>query len=182
MMSFLTGGGFGWTGTCGSIIAAGAVINMVTPKDDAKKIIEEMFAWYEQTPFPSDIANQKAHKKQFLVEKYKTSDILVQTVANSPLCHVSVTRWCKASGFTSGSPERGERCARLTSDVVAFTAEKLNAYHAKTYKTQYAMSAVAKECNSCHSDKQESFEAGGWTRGKMQCDICHDVEPDHFAK
>ncbi len=180
-MSFLTGGGFGWTGTCGSIIASSAVVNMVTPMDDAKKIIGEIYAWYEQTPFPSDMANQLAHNRQFQVKKYKSSDILVQTVANSPLCHISVTRWCKASGYASKSPQRSERCARLTSDVVAFTATKLNSYFAQTYKSEYAMSASAQECTQCH-ESGKPFETGGWTRGKMQCDTCHDVEPDHFVK
>ena len=180
-MSFLTGGGFGWTGTCGSIIACSAVVNMVTPMDDAKKIICEMFAWYEQTPFPSDIANQKAHNKQFPVDKYKSSDILVQTVAESPLCHVSVTRWCKAAGYASKSPERSERCARLTSDIVAYTATKLNSYFANAYKTEYSMSASAQGCTSCH-ESGKPFETGGWTRGKMQCNTCHDQEQDHAMK
>ena len=42
---------------------------------------------------------------------------IVQTVSNSPLCHVSVGKWMKKSGYALGSPERKDRCARVTASV-----------------------------------------------------------------
>lgn len=157
---------------CGSLIASATMMNMVCDKKTAFKLVDQLFAWYEQTPFPSDISNRLAHERKFLVTKYKSTKILPQTVAHSQLCHVSVTRWCKASGYATDSHERSERCARVTADVAAFTAQLLNKHADGLSEAEYAMSANAAGCRSCHA-KGKTFEEGGWTRGKMDCAECH---------
>jgi hypothetical protein len=63
---------------------------MVAPQKIADKIVAEIFKWYEKTPFPSDIANQMAHNRQFPVEKYKSTLPFPQVITKSPLCHISV--------------------------------------------------------------------------------------------
>jgi len=152
---------------------------MVCDQKTTGKLTNEIMAYYEQTLFPSDISNQMANQKLFSVEKYYTTDILVQSIPKSPLCHVSVTGWCKKSGYESKSDPRNERCARLTADVAVFTVEQLNKVADGQFKSAYAMSAAATECRACHSQGKK-FEQGGWARGKMDCSLCHDVAPDHF--
>jgi len=171
-MLWATGGGHGWCVMCGSLIGGATLINMVCDKKTAFKLVDQLFSWYEATPFPSDISNNLAHEKKFLVDKYKSTKILKQTVSKSQLCHISVTRWCKASGYATASHERSERCARVTADVAAFTAQLLNKHADGLVESAYAMSATATECRSCHA-KGKTFEEGGWTRGKMDCDECH---------
>lgn len=182
MTEWAKGGGEGYTATCSAIVGASCAVNMVAPQKIADKIVSDLFEWYEQTAFPSDIANQMAHNRQFAVDKYKSTRILPQVITTSPLCHISVTRWCKTAGYASGSKERSERCSRLASDVAAFTASRLNDYFAThAFKREYAMAAETQECRSCHA-KGKAFESGGWTRGKMACDTCHHMKPDHMMR
>lgn len=171
-MLWATGGGHGWCVMCGSLIAGATIINTVCDKKTAFKLVDQLFSWYEQTPLPTDISNKYAHERRFLVDKYKSTKIFKQTVAKSQLCHVSVTRWCKASGYATGSHERSERCARVAADVAAFTAQLLNKHADGLVESAYAMSANAQGCRSCHA-KGKPFDEGGWTRGKMDCGECH---------
>ena len=88
--------------------------------------------------------------------------------AGGNLCHTSVTNWCNASGYASGSPERSERCARLAGDVVARAVEMLNGSVVLT-------GAVPRDktvCGQCHY-KGTDFGGGQFTRGKMDCNTCH---------
>lgn len=179
MLQWNRGGGRGWGGTCGAIISACTAANMVTPHDVANKMTLDIFGWYESTPLPTDITQQLAHQKKFPVEEYESTEIFHQTIANSPLCHISMTRWCKKVGYASGSKERSEHCARVSADTAVLVTHMLNDWADNKFKEAYAISAAAQECRSCHR-KGASFEEGGWTRGKMDCSVCHDVAPDHF--
>lgn len=173
MMEFGAGGMAGWGTTCGSLIGAAAAINLVTDKDMAKKLVDQLMTWYSQTPFPSETSNQYAVKHEFLVKEYKSDQELPQSVSNSPLCHVSVTEWCKASGMASGSKERSERCGRLTGDVAAKTVELLNANLAGEFEPVFALSEETQGCIACHT-KGENFEMGQFTQGRMECTSCHE--------
>lgn len=173
MMEFGAGGVAGWGTTCGSLIGSAAAINLVTDKDTAKKLVDELLNWYSQTPFPSELSNEYAVKHAFLVEEYKTDKELPQSVSNSPLCHVSVTEWCKVSGFASGSKERSERCGRLTGDVAAKAVELLNANFHGTFAPVFKLSEETQGCTACHS-KGENYQMGQFTQGKMECTSCHE--------
>lgn len=180
IMKYGEGGVVGWATLCGALNGAAAAINLVTPEEDWKKIIDELMGWYTMEKFPSEISNQYAEQGKFLVEKMKFDKVLPQNASHSPLCHVSVGEWCRASGFASGSSERSERCGRLTGDVAAQTAMLLNAWADKSFKASYKMSDKTVECRGCHETKTE-FKAGGFTRGKMECAPCHGEDP-HNAK
>lgn len=173
LMFFGEGGVAGWSTTCGALLGASAAISLVTDKDGTKALVNELMGWYTQESFPSDISNQYAEDKVFLVEKYKYEQALPQSVAGSPLCHQSVTEWCLATGLASGSAERSERCGRLTGDVAAKAVELLNAYHAGTFEPAFKASAETKLCTTCHTTG-EDFAAGHFTRGKMECTACHE--------
>lgn len=173
MMEFGAGGVAGWGTTCGALIGASAAINLVTDKATAKKIVSELLGWYSQTPFPSQTSNQYAVKHEYLEKEYKSDQELAQSVSNSPLCHVSVTNWCKTSGYASGSKEREERCSRLTGDVAAKAVEMLNANLAGAFIPIIKLSDVTQTCTACHT-KGENYAAGQFTQGLMECTSCHE--------
>jgi hypothetical protein len=170
ILSYGGGGVAGWATLCGSVNGACAAISLVSK--DYKKLCDELLKWYVQTEFPSETANQYAVNHEFLVDKYKSDKALPQTVAGSPLCHITVSRWCKEHGFASGSSERSERCARISGDVAAFTAGMLNAYFESGMTGAHEYSAMVASCRSCHK-KGKDLAAGNWSRGKMECGPCH---------
>ena len=173
MMRYGGGGIAGWGTVCGSLNGACAIITLVAGKAYGN-ITNELMAWYGTTPFPSDKANHYAANHEFLVEKYKTDAVLPTTVSGSPLCHVSVNTWCREAGFASGSPQRAERCARLTGDVAAKAAELLNAnLRGELVTGEFEKS----ECMSRHF-MGENYESGQFIIGKgTNCTDCHGEDP-----
>lgn len=172
-MKFGAGGVAGWGTLCGALLGSATAISLVVAPADAKKLISELMGWYTQTPFPSETANKYAANREYLVKEYKSDQALVQNVSQSPLCHVSVSEWCKASGLASGSKEREERCGRLAGDVAAHTVELLNAYFAGSFVATYKPSSEAQVCTTCHT-KGENFAMGNFTQGQGECLLCHE--------
>lgn len=154
MMTIGAGGGGDWATLCGSLNGAMLAISLLcqTPKP----LVDELFGWYQKEPLPN-----------YRPAAAKTT--IVTSVSKSPLCHASVSRWCKASKAKSFSDAREERCAWLTASVAKKTVELLNAHHDGVFKATYPIPAFVQECRSCH-DKGSMVEN---TRGKMECDACH---------
>jgi hypothetical protein len=173
MMKYGEGGIVGWSTVCGAPNGAAAALTLIAGEDYGP-LVDELMGWYTKFEFPSDKSNKYAKNHEFLVDKYKTDKVLAQSVADSPLCHASVTNWCKASGYASGASERSERCARLTGDVAAKAVELLNELHDTGKITAaYAPSEATEDCRSCHH-KGDNYDMGQFTRGKMDCEPCHD--------
>jgi hypothetical protein len=116
-------GGIGGTGSaCGAFNGCAAVIGAFV-KDVARQnaMIQELYTFCTQAELP----------------KYRPQDdrfpMMATSVAESVLCHPSIDSWRAVAGMDIAftSPERGERCRRLTSDIVIKTAELLNRYHAE---------------------------------------------------
>ena len=159
-------GGMAGTGNlCGALNGAAYAIFLTAggmekeKREEAFAIIQDLFHWYEQTKLPI-----YTPKKAILYDGK-----IVKSISGSTLCHVSVTNWCKVSGFKSFSAARSERCGRLTADVVAHTVELLNKDFAGAFKRGFALSAAAQGCRDCH-DKGSELEN---TRGIMECGQCH---------
>ena len=91
------------------------------------------------------------------------------SAAGSTLCHVSVSKWCEASGFKAFTPERADRCAQLVASVAKYTAEVLNAQADGLFQARYPISAHVAACRGCH-DRNGAMENA---RGMMACDACH---------
>lgn len=125
LMHFGGGGIVGRRMCCGALLGSAAAVNLITDSDTARDIISRLFAWYEQAAFPSNISNRYA--EQGLFEDKACVEPLDQTVAGSAMCSDSLRSWFEKSGHKFRSPQRLERCNRLTADVVAKTAELLNA-------------------------------------------------------
>jgi hypothetical protein len=147
---------------CGALNGAAHAIFLVTggmdkkPREASYAIIQDLFLWYEQTALPDYRPKNP---------KYE----IVKSVSRSNLCHVSVSKWCKASKFKSFSKERSERCAWITAAVAKHSVEVLNAYADGAFKKAYPLSAEAESCRSCH-DEGSKLEN---TRAVTDCGGCH---------
>ncbi len=176
-MQYGAGGVAGWASLCGGLNGSISAITMASK--NYKTLAKALLRWYEIVPFPSNISNEYASKHEFFVKKYKSDKVLPQSVSHSVLCHVSVGKWCEVSGYASGSPERSERCARLTGDVAARAVELLNAELRGELKeiATIPFSQFTANCRTCHY-KGKNYELGQFSRGMMECESCHqDMRP-----
>ena len=159
MMEWASGGVAGFATLCGALNGACAAIGLICSNSDAKPFISDLLSWYAEASLPTNIVAP-------------TGD-LPQSVAGGNLCHMSVTNWCRRSGFASGSSERSERCARVAGDVAAKVVEMLN-----DGELGLPTPADKTGCRSCHY-KGTDYNAGQFTRGQMDCTQCHSVDHDH---
>ncbi|HET98581.1 MAG TPA: chain A iron centre cytochrome C protein [Desulfurivibrio alkaliphilus] len=147
---FLEGGVSGWGTICGSNSGANIVTNLIIgPRTagsvDGMLMGSEIMQWYSDTDLPT-----------YSPKNPKFSGQIPTTVSNSPLCHVSVGRWMKAADKSLGSPERRDRCARVTASVAYHTVELLNAWKDGKYQTKGTIPAdfygiqTMHNCTSCH--------------------------------
>jgi len=150
MMRYGAGGIGGWGTICGALNAAAAVIGLFEPdKKQRERLIADLFSWYEHAELP-------IYQPPEVVPSKTT-----KSMAESVLCHVSVGRWCKASGLDSLSPELKLRCRCLTADVAAKTVELLNQIHSPKVGPEPATRKL-----KIPSDPR--------ALGKMQCTTCHE--------
>lgn len=146
-LKFGMGGMLGWGLTCGAPVSASLVIGLTASPEMVNPLINDLLQWYSETAMPVYTPkNPKTNKES-----------IVKTTSNSPLCHVSVGTWMKASGYPFGSPERRDRCARLTASVAYHLVELLNAWKDGKYTKRDTWTAVAsvglpsqQNCTSCH--------------------------------
>ena len=137
MAKYGKGGTVGFGTLCGAINGAAMAMNLVSNDLD---MIAEIVGEYTETAYPK--------WKPAVTEK--TDIDLPESVSGSPLCHVSVTKWCEASGYGSTSIERKERCARLTGEVAGRTAEMLNAMADGVFIPAFTTPESVDGCNTCH--------------------------------
>jgi len=153
MMDWAGAGVAGFGTLCGTLNGTAAAIGLVCNRRDARAFVSDLLTWYSETALPTNL--------------YAPAGKLPQSMATSNLCHVSISRWCVASGLASGSPERDERCAQLAGDVPAKAVELLNSgalgLQVPSQKTV---------CRSCHYMGPD-FKAGQITHGEMNCLTCH---------
>lgn len=148
---FLEGGMVGWGMTCGSNAGAAIVANLIAgPRiagaTQGHQITEDTFEWYSEASMPI-----------FVPKKPKVTTEIVRTTSESPLCHVSVGKWMKASGFPITSPERKDRCARVAASVAFHLVELLNDWKDGKYQATSTHQPVKEfgitaqmNCMDCH--------------------------------
>lgn len=153
MMDWAGAGVVGFGTLCGTLNGAAAAIGLICGGSDARAYISDLLTWYSEADLPTNL--------------YAPMGELPQSRADSNLCHVSLTRWCRASGFASGSPERAERCSQLSGDVAAKTVEMLN-----TSALGLRVPSEKTVCRACHY-MGPSYVAGHFTHGEMNCLTCH---------
>ncbi len=150
---FLEGGMAGWGTVCGSNAGANIVSNVIIgPRiagpecEHGHTIGSEMMQWYSETPLPT-----------FNPKEPKQKTAIMQTKSESPLCHVSVGKWMKASGFALASPERKDRCARVAASVAYKLVQDLNAWKDGKYTSKANWTpgksvgiTAQQNCTECH--------------------------------
>lgn len=162
MFIFGEGGVAGTSTLCGALNGAAAAMFLVTGAVEEKKrgeafeMIRELFNWYEHEALP----NYRPKSPKFEIKA---------SVSESPLCHVSVTKWCKITGFKSFSKERSERCGWVTASAAKYAVELLNKNADLAFKGVHPLSAQVNSCRSCH-DKGGELED---SRTTMDCGGCH---------
>jgi len=181
MMRYGFGGTGAWGTLCGALNGAAAIIGLLHQEEfvpwikdgqesKGARLIGRLFSWYETAELP----------------KYRptgASDIeeMPSSVAESVLCHVSLSKWSQASTHDVYSAQKVERCRRLTADVTIRTVELLNRelveVSGRTSAQPPASAGLTPEvesCVSCHG-KRELRDAFG----KMSCNSCHALSKEH---
>ncbi len=159
---FLEGGTAGWGTICGSNAGANLVSNVIIgPRiagpecEHGHTIGSDMMAWYSGTQLPV-----------FVPKEPKQKTPIIQTKSESPLCHVSVGKWMKASGYELSSPERKDRCARVAASVAYKLVQDLNAWKDGKFSAQSAWApgrdvgiTAQQNCTECHGSNIPSAPA-----------------------
>ncbi len=149
---------------CGALLGAAAAVFLFTgglekeTREKSYALIQDLFNFYEQEALP-----------KYVPKNPKVNVEIKRSAARSPLCHVSVTRWCKVTGYKAFSKERSERCGRLTADCALYALKLIESHVAGQFKQAYLLSAEVKRCRTCH-DKGGTLED---SRGMMDCSMCH---------
>jgi hypothetical protein len=169
------GGGAKNGALCGTITGASTVASLAFGRSGTTmKVVNEIHQRYQQTQFP-----------QYDPPEDTEDGMAVDLPANrskSPLCHVSVTKWCKTSGYAWSSPERAERCSRVAADMAGIAAELLNAQAQGNWDEVSGevpeLDSLNPEngCVKCHAAGND-FEDGGFVQTKMSCPECHGMAP-----
>lgn len=155
-MRWAHGGMAGWGALCGTLTGAGLIVGLVTDETDvAEAMANDLAFYYSDVELPS-----------FTPKKIIKAEISDMTIAGTPVCHISVGRWMKASGDAFLTDERAERCARLAANVAQETAHMLNAWKDGTYVARHKplFNVVANgitsqnNCMDCHGQNVPGAE------------------------
>jgi hypothetical protein len=130
-------------------------------------MIQELCTYYEHTELP----------------KYKPKDDKFPNMATvkpeSVLCHISSSRWRGTADIKMFTPQRSDRCRRLTADIAIKTVELLNRYHADKTCTFAPLLQPTATCFDCHGTR-EGMQADAIV--KMNCASCHKHDDTHSNK
>ncbi|HEY5998218.1 MAG TPA: C-GCAxxG-C-C family protein [bacterium] len=148
---FMEGGVSGWGTICGSLNGANVVTNVIlgpriAGSETGMLMGSELMQWYSDAKMPIYVPK---------TPKIDPANIPI-TVADSPLCHVSVGRWMAEADKPLSSAERKDRCARVAASTAYRLVELLNAWKDGTYKTTGVINAskygiqAQNDCVDCH--------------------------------
>lgn len=150
---FLEGGQVGWGTICGSPAGANIVANLIIgPRiagaHEGHLISADMMQWYSEADLPI-----------YKPKKPRIKTKLVTTTSESPLCHISVGKWMKSSGYPLKSPQRKDRCARVAASTAYHLVELLNEWKDGKYESTADFSSSKEHgitgqfnCMECHGD------------------------------
>ncbi|MDO5553785.1 MAG: C-GCAxxG-C-C family protein [Planctomycetia bacterium] len=163
MMFYGRGGVHDYGTLCGILNGCAAAISLfVRDRKDAAAMTRELFSWYETAELPVFVPSQTKHGE------------IERSIAESPLCHISVSHWLQESGAEVESPRRKERCKRLVCDGVVKTVELLNLYFQSRQNNVVCAFAASAEpaasCTACHSPQGDAKDCNT----QMNCGICHE--------
>jgi len=157
---FLEGGVSGWGTICGSNAGSNIVTNLIigpriSGSEDGMLMGSELMQWYSETALPVYVPKSP---------KVDPAGI-PKTTSDSPLCHISVGKWMKAADKPLSSPERKDRCARVTATMAYRVVELLNEWKDGEYVTFGEIPSTCGitaqyNCNECHGDNIPDIPTG----------------------
>jgi len=192
MFSFGSGGILKWGTVCGALTGCLSVLNMMGLHE---KLGNELMGWYCATSFPT--GNVWALYKKGGWKPYYApvpdKKVLAHTVSDSPLCHVSISKWFAEAGVgytDKGDPPHStalkkDRCGKLTADTTRKCAELVNDFVMGKFKaTDWFAGAAYKGCIDCHSyrGKATSKDSEENTISLMDCRGCHTDDANIVSK
>lgn len=174
MMRYGGSGANGFGSLCGAVNAAMAAIGLFVSDGDTRKALCNEIGWfYERTLLPI-----------YKPEDARDEQDYPQTIANSLLCHISSAKWAGVAQVKTNSPERTERCSRLSADLAQKVAELLNQNLAALNSADVAPVVSLKRaqptatCVSCHDKSGTNADM----IGTSACSECHpDYDVEHSA-
>lgn len=154
-------GGIGGVGSaCGTINAGGLLFGLFVEKQETMfALCNELSLWYEKTSMPV-----------YKPLKPNQDIPIMSSISGSNLCHVSCSKWSKASGHKLMTMSHFERCNRMVADVAMKIAEMLNQYAGNELKLTEKLNKFSVGCMSCHGPGKEKADVSA----NMACDTCHD--------
>ena len=165
------GGGIGGFGSlCGVPNGCVAVLNMINLHGAHGA---NVLGYYSETSFPTSAVCDAWVGGDGSPEPIPDEDVLAHTVALSPLCHISISKWCDAAGVSLtdpspyGTSHKQDRCGKVCADMAAFMAELING---STYN--YVIPEATATCRGCHGGGGPDSAQNG----KMDCAHCHTGE------
>jgi hypothetical protein len=177
-----SGGVNGWGSLCGVPNGCAAVLNLMGVPSSTT--LEQIMFYASQTSFPISLDADWAIDPVVAAGHWKyqpvpDSEVLTHQIATSPLCHISISRWCDQAGIdlttadTYGTKHKTDRCAKVASAIAAFTAELIN-----NIPKSLTMPTATAECRECHHD--QANPTGYAQQGKMDCGACHTDQRPHL--
>lgn len=183
------GGVNSWGSLCGVPNAAIAILNLMNLNTATN--CDQIMYYVCQTEFPCrglrDLMGDSVYgwNTDFAPVPLADNEVKAYTIAESPLCHVGVSKWAEAAGvlFSDTTPystaHKTDRCAKMCADVAAFTAGLINGA-----ASNLTMPTDTAECMTCHNTSATSKLPA--QQGKMDCAYCHTndaviVGRNHFV-
>lgn len=184
MFTYGGGGVNGWATLCGTCNGSAAAIKMMKKATGAVdgSLIDGALEYYAKTPLPTNGAEISARKGDW--DYAKTTKVplpnVPTSVAESQLCHASLSQWMMTSGKQDGSVDQKDRCAKACYDMAYKTVVMLNAWLADGTKPVTAWKSDIAECTPCHEGTADK-PAAAPMKSKMSCGSCHDEVPTHAS-
>lgn len=162
---------------CGALAGALPIFSLAAPAN-VVEMGSDLLRWYQENALPSREMDSLDAKRPYPGQ--------AQSVSGSPLCHVSVSLWCKASGKLSSSTDRKARCGKITGDVAKMAATILNRVApGLPYQPIYPVmggGSAYEQCVHCHVDAPppptpDAIRLNN-SLGVSTCTTCHpDAQP-----
>ncbi|MBI4823510.1 MAG: C-GCAxxG-C-C family protein [Nitrospirae bacterium] len=153
------GGVVGWGTLCGTMLGASVVTSLICGPGvakDGEQIANEVIHWYADTELPI-----------YTPKTPKTAAEMIKSKSDSPLCHISVGKWMKKADKGFWTPERKDRCARLSADVAMRTVKLLNDWADGKFKAEHKLPALVynitsqHNCTECHGSAVPEINTKG---------------------
>ncbi|MBC8198809.1 MAG: C_GCAxxG_C_C family protein [Desulfobacterales bacterium] len=192
IFSFGAGGIQMWGTLCGTLTGCLSVLNMMKLHG---KLGNEIMGWYSTTEFPTgnvwDIYKEGGWKPHYT--PVPDNKVLAHTTSDSPLCHVSISKWLSEAGISyndkgeppHSAPLKKDRCAKVASDTARKCAELVNDFVQGKFKaTDWFAGTESKGCIDCHSyrGKKTAEESQENTLSLMDCRGCHTEDAKIVSK